>query len=89
MKREGVTAWQPILYHDEPEEASADSRGLAVWFTERGAINAAKGNLTDYWQTASVYRGTWYPGQLGVRPDHFEYDEETTAIRVGKGWVEK
>ena len=84
--------WSVTLYHDEPEEASADTMALAhggPFVTEQDAIEAAQRNIDDHWQTATVDLGTWFPGTLGVRPSRWEYDDDDPAIRVGNGWVER
>lgn len=83
-KRYAVT-----LYHDEPEEASADVKGLADYFTtERAALAAGRRALTDYWQTGDVVPGEYDPPVFGVRPDYFETDPEATPVRFGPGWTE-
>lgn len=88
--REGVIRYQVTFYHDEPQEASADSYTLRVPYkTVAGAIRGARSVINSHWQTASIHRGTYYPAVPGVRPDEFEDDLDVTPVRVGKDWVER
>ncbi len=82
-------AYGVTLYHDEPEEASADARGLATYFTsKKAALNAGRRHLGDYWQTGDIGIGEYTPAEFGVRPPRFEYDEDAVPIRFGKDWIE-
>jgi len=85
-----TTRYAVTLYHDEPDDASADVGGLDTYYhDELSAIRAAQEAITVYWQSASVERGTYTPAVYGIRPDHFETDDDQTAVRVGAGWIER
>jgi hypothetical protein len=78
-KRYGVT-----FYHDEEGEAGVAQMSLSYFpRTLKEAREAAKRDLSAYWQSASIRVGTWHAGIPGVRPSRFEADDNETPWLVG------
>ena len=78
------------LYHDEPEEAAADSTAspLPGFAKPEQAVTAAQAAISDHWQSATVERGTFRRGELGVRPDEWDIDSDWQPILVTRDDVD-
>jgi hypothetical protein len=71
-----MTIYAFTVYHDEPENAATDATGTYGFKTRAAAARAAKAAMTDYWNGgATVERGIFEPGEFGVRPDSWTWQE--------------
>ena len=87
--REGIIAYQVTFYHDEPEEAAADTFSWSkAYRSESGAMRAARTSLNSHWQTATVHKGTYYYA-TNDRDSEWELDYDSRPLIVGPDWTDR
>ena len=85
-----MITYRYTLYHDEEGEAAVDTDAspLPGFAKPEQAVAAAQAAISDYWQTATVERGTFRRGELGVRPDEWDIDSDWQPILAGRDYVD-
>lgn len=81
-----MTTFAYTVYHDEPEDAATNSATTHGFKSKASAKRAAVAAMDAYWNGgATVEKELFYPGEFGVRPDHYEFQD--TLEYVGPGGV--
>lgn len=83
-----MNAYQTVVYHDEPDEAAVDTNVLGSSYTTADqAIAAARAAFAKgYWNSATVERGIYHPGEPGIEPDWFE--DAGRYAYLGPDWLD-
>lgn len=87
-----MTAWSVHVYHDEPQEAAVDAKPLDdYWWNRAEAIDAARSHMDDYWNAATIHRGSVVTEEVepGIKQQRFVEADPPESWGVGPDWVDR